>query len=244
MPGFEDDGVTIYYEEYGQGFPILTFAPGGLLSTIDFWRRPASPVNPMTEFASDYRVIAMDQRNAGGKSRAAISATDGWHNFAADHIAMLDYLGIGRCHLYGQCIGGPFILSLLKAIPDRIVSAIIAQPIGRVGEMPPGRSGSFNGWVEQTKPNVSDAVLDAFYNNLYGPGFAYSVDRDFVRSCETPALVLAGNDAAHPFAIAEEIAQLMPNAEFIPEWKEGVALEAAKQRMHAFLREHTPATVA
>jgi pimeloyl-ACP methyl ester carboxylesterase len=244
MPGFEDDGVTIYYEEYGQGFPILTFAPGGLLSTIDFWRRPASPVDPTTEFAKDYRVIAMDQRNAGGKSHAPISAADGWHNFASDHIALLDYLGIGRCHLYGQCIGGPFILSLLKAIPDRIVSVIMAQPIGRVGEMAPGRSGSFNGWVEQTRPNVGDAVLDAFYANLYGPGFAYSVDRDFVRSCQTPALVLAGNDAAHPFAIAQEIAQLLPNSEFIPEWKEGAALEAAKERMHAFLRQHTPAPVA
>jgi hypothetical protein len=65
-----------------------------------------------------------------------------------------------------------------------------------------------------------------------------------MKSCQTPALVLAGNDAAHPFAIAEEIAQLMPNAEFIPEWKDGEALEAAKQRMHAFLRQHTPATVA
>ena len=244
MPGFDDDGVAIYYEEFGQGFPILTFAPGGLLSTIAFWSRPASPVNPTTEFAGEYRVIAMDQRNAGGRTRAPISASDGWHNFASDHIALLDYLGIGRCHLYGQCIGGPFIFSLLQAIPDRIVSAIIAQPIGRVGDLQPGRSGSFEGWVGQTKPQVSDAVLDSYYNNLYAPGFAYSADRDFVRSCTTPALVLAGNDAAHPFAIAEEIAQLMPNAEFIPEWKEGESLEDAKQRMHAFLRQHTPATVA
>lgn len=243
MPGFEDDGVSIYYEEYGQGFPILCFAPGGLLSTIDFWRRPASPVNPITEFANDYRVIVMDQRNAGGRTRAPITASDGWHNFTSDHIALLDYLGIGRCHLYGQCIGGPFILSLLQTVPERFVSAIIAQPIGRVGDLAPGRSGSFEGWVEQTKPNVSDGVLDSFYNNLYGPGFAYSVGRDFVRSCATPALVLAGNDAAHPFAIAEEIAHLMPNSEFIPEWKEGPALEAATQRMHAFLRQHTPAAV-
>ena len=64
MPSFEYDDVTIYYEEFGQGFPILTFAPGGLLSTIAFWSRPASPVNPTTAFADEFRVIAMDQRNA------------------------------------------------------------------------------------------------------------------------------------------------------------------------------------
>ena len=84
-------------------------------------------------------------------------------------------------------------------------------------------------------------MLEAFYQNLYGPGFAYSVDRAFVASCQTPCLVLAGNDAAHPFAIAEEIAQLLPNAEFIPEWKEGAALAAAKARMKQFLAIHTPA---
>ena len=56
----------------------------------------------------------------------------------------------------------------------------------------------------------------------------------------TPCLVLAGNDAAHPFAIAEEMAQLLPNGEFIPEWKEGAALVAATSRIKQFLAEHTP----
>jgi hypothetical protein len=66
------------------------------------------------------------------------------------------------------------------------------------------------------------------------------VDRAFVSSCQTPCLVLAGNDAAHPFAISEEVAKLLPKAEFIPEWKEGAPLAAAKARMKEFLREHTP----
>jgi hypothetical protein len=52
--------------------------------------------------------------------------------------------------------------------------------------------------------------------------------------------VLAGNDAAHPFAIAEEMAKLLPNGEFIPEWKEGAALVTATARMKQFLLEHTP----
>jgi hypothetical protein len=52
--------------------------------------------------------------------------------------------------------------------------------------------------------------------------------------------VLAGNDAAHPFAISEELAKLLPHAEFIPEWKDGAPLAAAKARMKQFLAEHTP----
>ena len=243
MPSFEHHGASIYYEEFGQGFPVLTFAPAGLQSIIDVWNGPSAPVNPITEFAGSFRVIAMDQRNAGGRSRAPITSQDGWHTYAADHIALLDRLGIERCHLYGQCIGGSFIMSLLKAQPQRIACAVLAQPIGRVGPMPPGRSARFETWAKslQDHPEVTEQVLDAFYQNLYGPGFVYSVDRSFVSSCRTPCLLLAGNDEAHPFAVSEEVAKLLPSCEFIPEWKTGPALTSAKPRIKEFLSKHIPA---
>ena len=240
MPTITHGDASIYYEEFGQGFPILTFAPMGLQSVIDVWNRPSAPVNPIREFASAFRVIAMDQRNAGGRSRAPITAQDGWHSYAADHIALLDHLRIDRCHLYGQCIGGSFIMSLTKAQPDRIASAVLAQPIGRVGPMPPGRSARFDEWAKTLadRPEATPEVLDRIFQNLYSPGFVYSVDRAFVSSCSTPCLVLAGNDEAHPLAISEEVAKLLPNAEFIREWKQGAALEAARVRIKEFLSKH------
>jgi pimeloyl-ACP methyl ester carboxylesterase len=243
MPTIEHRGASIYYEEFGRGFPILTFAPAGLQSTIEVWSRPAAPVNPTTEFALNFRVIAMDQRNAGGRSRAPISAQDSWPTYAADHIAVLDHLGIDRCHLYGQCIGGSFIMSLLKTQPQRIASAVLAQPIGRVGAMAPGRSARFKAWAETLTdhPEATPQVLDAFHQNLYGPGFVYSVDRAFVSSVQTPCMVLAGNDEAHPLPISEEVAKLLPKCEFIREWKQGQALADAKVRIKEFLAKHTPA---
>jgi pimeloyl-ACP methyl ester carboxylesterase len=243
MPTFQHHGATIRYEVFGQGFPILTFAPAGLQSTVDVWSQPAAPVNPTKEFAGSFRVIAMDQRNAGGGSHAPITAQDGWHSYTADHIALLDHLKVDRCHLYGQCIGGSFIFSLLKAQPERVASAVLAQPIGRVGAMPATRAARFDAWAKSLKdhPEATEAVLDAFYRNLYGPGFVYSVDRAFVSTCTTPCLVLAGNDEAHPYPISEEVARLLPHAEFIPEWKTGDALAAARPRIKEFLEKHTPA---
>ena len=242
MPTFEHRGATIYYEESGEGFPILTFAPAGLQSTIEVWSRPAAPINPTTEFATNFRVIAMDQRNAGGRSRAPITAQDSWDTYTADHIALLDHLRISRCHLYGQCIGGSFILNMLKAQPERVASAVLAQPIGRVGPMAAGRSARFQMWAEslQDHPEATPQVLDAFHQNLYGPGFVYCVDRAFVASVTTPCLVLAGNDEAHALPISEELAKLLPNCEFIREWKTGDALTSARGRVQEFLRKHTP----
>src|SRR5438093_12489283 len=163
MPSIERNGASIYYEEHGRGFPILTFAPAGLQSVIDVWNRSAAPVNPITEFAAGFRVIVMDQRNAGGRSRAPITAQDGWHTYAADHIAVLDHLGIDRCHLYGQCIGGSFIMSLLKAQPQRIASAVLAQPIGRVGAMAHRRAARLNARADALipHPGAPTTVLDA-----------------------------------------------------------------------------------
>lgn len=242
MPAIERKGAKIYYEEYGKGFPILTFAPAGVKSTIAVWSQPMAPINPITEFTDKFRVIAMDQRNAGGKSWAPITAKDGWHSFTEDHLAVLDHLKIDRCHLYGQCIGGSFIMSLIKMQPQRVASAVLAQPIGRVGPLKPGRAARFDEWAKGLKdhPEATEQVLDAFYQNLYAPGFLYAVDREFVKNVKIPCMVLAGNDEAHPYPISEETAQLLPNAEFIPQWKEGEALAKAKVRVKAFLSEHTP----
>jgi pimeloyl-ACP methyl ester carboxylesterase len=237
MPSIERRGATLYYEEFGQGFPILTFAPAGLQSTIAVWSQPSAPINPTTELAQRFRVIAMDQRNAGGRSRAPIAARDSWDTYTADHLAVLDHLKIDRCHLYGQCIGGSFILNLLKTQPGRVASAVLAQPIGRVGAMPPGRSARFDAWAESLTdhPEATESVLDAFY-----PGFVYCVDRAFVSTVTTPCLVLAGNDEAHPLPISEELARLLPSCEFIREWKTGEALASARARVQEFLAKHTP----
>ncbi len=192
MPSIDHHGAHIHYQEFGRGFPILTFAPAGLQSVIEVWSQPSAPINPTTEWAASYRVIAMDQRNAGGQTRAPITAQDGWDAYTADHIAVLDHLGVDKCHLYGQCIGGSFIINMLKHHPERVQSAVLAQPIGRVGAMAPGRPARFDGWAETLKdhPEATPPVLDAFCRNLYAPGFVYCADRDFVKTIKTPCMVL------------------------------------------------------
>ncbi|MGH7247627.1 MAG: alpha/beta fold hydrolase, partial [Pseudomonadota bacterium] len=154
MPSFEratDHGaVSIHYEEFGAGFPILLFAPGGMRSSIEFWAK--SPFDPTIEFAKDFRVIAMDQRNAG-KSKAPLSRSDGWHTYTQDHIALLDHLGLKQCHLLGGCIGGSYSFGMIKAAPDRVAAAVLQNPIGL---SPVNRElffAMFDGWGRALKPS-------------------------------------------------------------------------------------------
>ena len=90
MPTIQRGAATIYYEEHGSGFPLLLLAPGGLNSTVDFWSR--MPLNPLAAFSADgFRVIAMDQRNAG-RSSGPLETADPWTMYADDQLAVLDHL--------------------------------------------------------------------------------------------------------------------------------------------------------
>ena len=64
MPIFQNGPVKIHYEEAGAGFPLLVIPGGGLNATIAGLANHA--FNPLEEFSSTNRVIALDLRNANG----------------------------------------------------------------------------------------------------------------------------------------------------------------------------------
>ena len=238
MAIFERDDITLYYEDHGAGFPVLLFAPGGMRSAATFWE--GSQFNPIVELSTRFRVIAMDQRNAG-RSRAPVSADDGWHTYTADHIALLDHLGIERTHLLGGCIGGPYCLGLIQAAPERVASAVLQQSIGFEDnrqlfyEM-------FQGWADDIAPDHPEADAAAwrsFRSNMYDGDFDFNVGRDFVASCETPMLVLMGSDPYHPESTSREIAALAPNATLVERWKSPEE-DGTVAKVIAFLEAHTP----
>src|SRR5688572_12888047 len=98
MPTLTRGDVSLHYEVHGEGYTLLLFAPGGMRSSIPHWER--SPFHPVKELSGEFRVLAMDQRNAGG-SRGPVTASDGWATYTEDHLALLDALGIERCHVLG-----------------------------------------------------------------------------------------------------------------------------------------------
>ena len=65
-----------------------------------------------------------------------------------------------------------------------------------------------------------------------------SETRDFVRSCQTPILVLPDDVPAHPYAVAMEVVRLAPKAEVsIYPWKEHKdQIPQAVRQVRDFLR--------
>jgi pimeloyl-ACP methyl ester carboxylesterase len=240
MPTFTRGEVRIQYEVHGNGYPLLLLAPGGMRSSMVFWTR--TPFNPVVELREHFRVIEMDQRNAGA-SRAPVSATDGWHTYTSDQLALLDELGVERCHVMGGCIGGAFALALVEAAPTRVSAAVLQQPIGNSGTNRETFHVMVEGWAQELLRDRSDVTreaLDGLESNFYDRDFVYSVTREQVARCPVPLLVLRGNDEYHPSETSEEIARIAPRAELIPKWKTGDDVGHAVSRVRAFLLENTP----
>jgi pimeloyl-ACP methyl ester carboxylesterase len=247
MPMLKRPDGEIYYEEYGQGYPILLFAPGGMRSRIEMWHSPAGTPpknwNDWTQVLADgYRVIAMDQRNAG-RSRTAIEADHGWQTYAADHLALMDHLGFRRFHTLGGCIGGSFCLKLCEIAPDRVTSAVLQNPIGLHPEFPEYFPKGFVEWTREQRaerPELDEAAMRSFGRNMWGGEFVFCVSRDFVKRCPVPTFLLPGNDKAHPAATAEELAELLPGVEVLDDWRGPEHLDQQLRRVRAFLDRHTP----
>jgi pimeloyl-ACP methyl ester carboxylesterase len=171
---------------------------GGLNSRISNWQNAI--INAMDEFKNDFRCITMDQRNAtNGESTGPIP----FDAFADDQLGLLDHLGIRQFVFFGNCIGGSFALKLMERAPERVVAAVLSQPIGHRSEK--------------------------YLHNLYRarPDFVYSVSREFVRNCQTPMLVLPDDTAAHAYQVAIDVASLAPKADIsVYPWKDPPELKA------------------
>jgi pimeloyl-ACP methyl ester carboxylesterase len=248
---YEKGNVRIRYQEVGTGFPLLVTPGGGLNSRISNWQ--TAVINAMEEFKTDFRCITMDQRNAtGGESTGPIPVDNPWDAFADDQLGLMDHLGIRQFLFFGNCIGGSFALKLMERAPERVVAAVLSQPIGHRPENPGVmyKSG-LDGWAKEflaRRPDVTMETIEKYLHNLYRvrPDFVYSVSRDFVRSCQTPMLVLPDDTPAHAYQTAVDVASLAPNAEVtVYPWKEPPELKARTiSRVRRFLKAHQPGTAA
>jgi pimeloyl-ACP methyl ester carboxylesterase len=245
---YEKGNVRIRYAEIGSGFPLLALPGGGLNSGIGVW--PRAVINIPEEFKNDFRVITMDQRNAtGGESTGPVPVDDPWGAFADDQLGLMDHLGISRFFFFGNCIGGPFAMKLMERAPQRVVAAILSQPVGHKPEQPDYMYDlSRDVWGKDfrtRRPDVAMETVEKYLHNLYRvrPDFVYSVSRDFAKSCQTPLLVLPDDVVAHPLVVSIDVASLCPNAEItVFPWKDPPELKARTiNRARTFLKRHQTA---
>ena len=122
MPKAPVNGIELYYESHGSG-PAIVFAHGRGGNHISWWQQVA-------RFSGEYRCITFDHRG-WGQSYAEYGSSLR-ENFAADLVALLDYLGIEETFLVAQSMGGFCCLEFALAHPERTLGLVLGDTTGGV----------------------------------------------------------------------------------------------------------------
>ena len=110
MPYADIEAGRLYYEQHGQGEPVLCIH--GLAGGVAGWR-PQIAV-----WSRHYQVTAFDSRDVGRSFYA--QAPYEVRDLVADAVALCDRLGLGRVHLIGISMGGAVAQEFALAYPDRV----------------------------------------------------------------------------------------------------------------------------
>lgn len=217
----------LYYEEHGQGLPVVFLHGFPLDHTI--W----SPIVPLLK--EHARLILPDLRGHGRSP-----APDGGYlmsQMAEDVISLLDTLNIERSVLVGHSMGGYVSLAFARAYPDRLLGlGLIATKA--VADTPENRQMRYNAAREvekhgvvaiagnlvsklTTKSNlvepIQKLILKTSALGVIGvlKGMAERPDStDLLTSIVVPAVVIAGkSDIIVTLEQSQEMVKLLPHAQ-------------------------------
>jgi pimeloyl-ACP methyl ester carboxylesterase len=173
------DGAKIYYEDQGNGQPIVLIH--GWTCSSKFWQKN------VPELAQKYRVITMDLRGHGSSSKTMNGHTIS--QYARDIREVMEHLKLKNVVLAGWSLGGPVVLSYYQqyAKDSRL------KALGLIDTAPyPFSAGEWNshglknsnttGMNSMFKTYIADPLkfATAFTGNMFKDGKATESDIEWI----------------------------------------------------------------
>jgi len=124
MPFIDATGFRMYYEEHGDGFPLLLI--NGLGSDHLEW------LHQFPAFEARFRVVVFDNRGTGKTDVPPGPYTTA--EMADDAASLLRALGISRAHVLGVSLGGMIAQEVALRYPD-LVDGLVLGCTGPGGEL-------------------------------------------------------------------------------------------------------------
>jgi 3-oxoadipate enol-lactonase len=122
MPRLQTRDIIIYYEEAGDGYPLLLIT--GLGGDLQSWAFNAP------DLAKQFKVVTFDNRGAGRTSAPDRPYTiDG---MADDAAGLLDALEIEKAHVLGFSMGGCIAQELALRHPSRVDKLVLVSSVASI----------------------------------------------------------------------------------------------------------------
>jgi 3-oxoadipate enol-lactonase len=157
MPIAPVNGTHIYYEDHGpQDAPAVVFSHSLFFTSRMFHHQ-------VKHFRDTYRVICYDHRGQGQSAKAPLEQLD-MDTLAEDALALLDHLGITRCHFVGNSMGGFIALRLAARHPERLLTCTV---LGSSGEEE-HRIADFQPVVDELQTSGGEPVINTLMYIMFG----------------------------------------------------------------------------
>lgn len=195
---------------------------------------------PLALGLADTHTVVLPDVRGYGRSRCADPQRHTWTRYAEDVVALLDHLGLTRAVVGGTGLGSTVTLRTALHHPDRVGAAIlvsvedIEDSVAKVAEIAfmdafaervrtLGVEAAWAPILPDLAPIIGGLVRDAIPRSdpdSVAAAAAIGHDRSFhdvteLASIAAPTLVFPGIDQRHPTALAERVAQVLPNARLV-----------------------------
>ena len=236
MPFQRVNGIQIYFEEHGQGEPLLLIQGLGYPSGMWFLQIPA--------LSRHFRTIVFDNRGVGKTDKP--DEPYSVPLMASDAAGLLGALGIQKAHVIGVSLGGYIAQELALKHPDLVDRLVLMatscgsprymeltkalwDEIAKLAGLPPeeilrqGMSFAVTKKFWRDSPEMIERSvglrmesLQPLYAFTRQSAAAMSFDsRDRAHLIRQPTLILAGaQDRVMPPVLTEELAKKIPQAQF------------------------------
>lgn len=214
--------VSLYFEEHGQGEPIV-FVHGAGGNHLSWWQQVAC-------FAATHRCITFDVRGFG---RSSAPTSDARASLPDDLVGLLDVLGLPPAVLVAQSAGGIPALGVAVARSDRVRGLVLSGSIGTVDDAPlrariaahraavsPAEVDSYSAAWAGAHPNLAFLYEQIRHLNppltervALEPEERFVATRERLSRLTVPTQFVAGAlDRLVPADVLRDVAALMPRA--------------------------------
>lgn len=139
------DGVSVYFEVFGEGSPTIFLLPTWSLVHSRIWKAQ------IPYLARHFRVLTFDGRGNGKSDRPVDTQAYTRQAFAEDAIAVMDATDTADAIVVGFSMSGKDAAILASGYPQRVRGAVFIGPVSPFGEPPPGRSYPWGDKLETTE---------------------------------------------------------------------------------------------
>lgn len=230
--------ITLYYENHGEGWPLLLISGLGGGSWSYYGQVPF--------FSSHYRTVTYDNRGAGRSGKPLGPYTI--QQMAEDALCLLDHLEIDKAFVLGLSMGGMIAQELALLAPKRVRGLFLGcTHCGGPKRVPPSPQSLeillnntglsqeeiirknlpifFSGRCLKEQPQVVDAYIAAQLSAPEQPDYAFRAQlaaiasfdcSDRLRNIKVPVMIVAGEeDVLVPPENARLMAKRLPQAEVV-----------------------------